>query len=271
VPRETGRDQAVVRGEEPRQAEESRSHQDDGGSCGHVARPPWIRPSGGRYRISPSILPSLSARHPRVVRSGDSTQAFSISGSCSSKPVSHVELAKPGTLETARAAGSLMIVPGYGHLDSLPGGGTPSYSEWNGLRRLKISRLREVVDHEWANWSLPGIVCYGDFRVADILQGARRCSGKRRRRRMLRARRSRTGMAPHHRPGRREGDPGGADLNARRSGAHRLRIVSTGQAARRTNRSATLPMSTLERPVRPWVPITSRSARVRRTARRICS
>jgi hypothetical protein len=81
------------------------------------------------------------------------------------EPVRHVtpaQLARPGTLETARAARSLMIVPGYGFLDSLPGGGPPPYSEWDGLRRIKISRLEEVVDNEWASWSVPGIVCFGD-------------------------------------------------------------------------------------------------------------
>jgi hypothetical protein len=90
------------------------------------------------------------------------------------QPVSHVEparLAKPGTLETARAAGSLMIVAGYGFLDSLPGGGSPSYSDWDGLRRLKISRLREVVDDEWATWSLPGIVCFGDSGSPTFFKG----------------------------------------------------------------------------------------------------
>ena len=55
-----------------------------------------------------------------------------------------------------------MVVAGYGHLDSLPGGVPPPDSEWDGLRRIKISRLRQVVDSEWASWSLPGIVCYGD-------------------------------------------------------------------------------------------------------------
>jgi hypothetical protein len=80
--------------------------------------------------------------------------------------VRHIEparLASPGTLERARAAGRpLMIVPGYGHLNSLPGGVPPPDSEWDGLRRIKISRLQRVVDNEWASWSLPGIVCYGD-------------------------------------------------------------------------------------------------------------
>ena len=82
-----------------------------------------------------------------------------------SRPVRQIapaRLAKPGTLETAGAAGKLMIVAGYGHLDSLPGGGAPPDSEWDGLRRIKISRLQTVVDNEWATWSVPGIVCYGD-------------------------------------------------------------------------------------------------------------
>ena len=82
-----------------------------------------------------------------------------------SRPVRHIapaHLAKPGTLETPGAAGNLMIVAGYGHLDALPGGGSPPDSEWDGLRRIKISRLQTVVDNEWASWSLPGIVCYGD-------------------------------------------------------------------------------------------------------------
>jgi hypothetical protein len=81
------------------------------------------------------------------------------------RPVRHVQpakLARPGTLESDRAAGKFMIVAGYGFLNSLPGGIAPPISEWDGLRRLKISRLRQVVDNEWASWSLPGIVCYGD-------------------------------------------------------------------------------------------------------------
>jgi hypothetical protein len=90
------------------------------------------------------------------------------------EPVSHVEparLAKPGALETAKAVGSLMIVPGYGFLDSLPGGVSPPYTDWDGLRRIKISRLREVVDDEWASWSLPGIVCYGDSGSPTFFRG----------------------------------------------------------------------------------------------------
>jgi hypothetical protein len=76
--------------------------------------------------------------------------------------ITPARLAEPGSLETAKAARSLMIVPGYGFPDSLPGGGSLPYSDWDGLRRIKFSRLQKVVDNEWASWSLPGIVCHGD-------------------------------------------------------------------------------------------------------------
>ena len=71
-------------------------------------------------------------------------------------------LARPNTLESDRAEDALMILPGYGDLDSVPGGGPQPVSEWDGWRRIKISKLRRVVDNEWASWSLPGVVCFGD-------------------------------------------------------------------------------------------------------------
>ena len=78
------------------------------------------------------------------------------------RDVQPAKLAPPGTLESDRAAGQLMIVAGYGFLNALPDGSPPPISDWDGLRRLKISRLQRVADNEWATWSLPGIVCYGD-------------------------------------------------------------------------------------------------------------
>ena len=82
-----------------------------------------------------------------------------------SEPVRHIPhstLARPNTLESNRAEGALMLVPGYGDLDSVPGGGPQPLSEWDGWRRIKISKLSRVVDNEWASWSLPGVVCFGD-------------------------------------------------------------------------------------------------------------
>jgi hypothetical protein len=49
------------------------------------------------------------------------------------------------------AVGELMVVPGYGVLDSLPEGGPDPSVEWDGCRRIKVSRLRTAVDNEWAS------------------------------------------------------------------------------------------------------------------------
>ena len=93
-----------------------------------------------------------------------------------------------------------MILPGYGDLDSVPGGGPQPVSEWDGWRRIKISKLRRVVDNEWASWSLPGVVCFGDwvahvsFRPVPESAGQRdRCGGERRWRSLFLAGRSRPG------------------------------------------------------------------------------
>jgi hypothetical protein len=99
------------------------------------------------------------------------------------RDITPAKFALPGTLETDRAARAFMILPGYGFLNSVPGGPyggmPPPISEWDGWRRIKISKLSEVVDNEWASWSLPGVACYGDsgaptFFSADPFAGRRR-------------------------------------------------------------------------------------------------
>jgi hypothetical protein len=108
-------------------------------------------------------------------------------------------LARPNTLESDRAKDALMILPEYGDLDSVPGGGPQPNSEWDGWRRIKISKLRRVVNNEWASWSLPGVVCFG-LGVAYLsfrhLQESPRpgdcCGGERRGRRLFLAGRSRS-------------------------------------------------------------------------------
>lgn len=84
--------------------------------------------------------------------------------------ITPAQLALPGTLERPDATGKTMAVVGYGFLKSSPGGTSPPRSEWDGLRRIKISRLEKVVAREWASWSLPGIVCYGDSGAPTLLR-----------------------------------------------------------------------------------------------------
>lgn len=82
-----------------------------------------------------------------------------------SEPVRHItpaQLARAETLLASGVTGSLMVLPGYGDLDSIPGGGSQPLSEWDGWRRIKISTLARVVADEWASWSVPGVVCFGD-------------------------------------------------------------------------------------------------------------
>jgi len=85
--------------------------------------------------------------------------------------ITPARLARLGRLEQPAAVGKLMVVAGYGFVDSLPGGGSPPESEWDGLRRIKLSRLQQVVDDNWATWSLPGIICFGDSGAPTFFQG----------------------------------------------------------------------------------------------------
>ena len=89
------------------------------------------------------------------------------------RPVRHIEpakLARPGTLESDGAAGQFMIVAGYGVLNSLPDGSPPPISDWDGLRRLKISRLQRVVDNEWATLVSAWHRLLRRFRSTHVLQ-----------------------------------------------------------------------------------------------------
>ena len=87
------------------------------------------------------------------------------------RDITPARLARLGKLEQPAALGKLMVVAGYGFVDSLPGGGSPPESEWDGLRRIKLSRLQQVVDDDWATWSLPGIICFGDSGAPTFFQG----------------------------------------------------------------------------------------------------
>jgi hypothetical protein len=55
-----------------------------------------------------------------------------------------------------------MTTVGYGHPAPAPGGGHPSISEWDGLRKYRSSRPSEILNSRWAAWELPSSVCFGD-------------------------------------------------------------------------------------------------------------
>ena len=67
------------------------------------------------------------------------------------------KLAAPGVLETRKGARTPMTIVGY----PLP---SPDAEEadWDGLRRFRASSLDTVLDENWATWSLPSNVCFGD-------------------------------------------------------------------------------------------------------------
>jgi hypothetical protein len=73
------------------------------------------------------------------------------------RDIAPAKLAHPGTLERRKAAHTPMTIVGY----PLP---TPAAEEddWDGLRRFRTSRLDRVLDEDWATWSLPSNVCFGD-------------------------------------------------------------------------------------------------------------
>ena len=81
-------------------------------------------------------------------------------------------LAGTDALKGAAAGPALTVLPGYGDLESLPGGGARPISEWDGWRRIKVSPVQRVVDDEWASWSLPGVVCFGDSGTPTFLYNA---------------------------------------------------------------------------------------------------
>jgi hypothetical protein len=89
------------------------------------------------------------------------------------------ELAPPATLETAMGGEAFMTVAGYGDLQSATGGKPRPIAEWDGIRRIKRSRLERIVDNEWASWSLPGVVCYGDSGAPTFYDPLNTHSGRR--------------------------------------------------------------------------------------------
>ncbi len=83
-------------------------------------------------------------------------------------------LARPGSLMARSANQSQMLIFGYGLLQEVPS--ERRFSDWDGLRRIRLKRLAQVVDDTWATWFLPGEVCDGDSGGAIFLDADRRSS-----------------------------------------------------------------------------------------------
>jgi len=81
------------------------------------------------------------------------------------EPVRGIRPAKLAVLDAleSRAATRIpMLFAGYGFTELGPGGEVPPPSDWDGWRRIKASKMDQVVDETWASWELPSRVCFGD-------------------------------------------------------------------------------------------------------------
>jgi len=66
-------------------------------------------------------------------------------------------LAASGVLQRRKGAQTPMTIVGY----PLPSSDAEE-GDWDGLRRFRTSSLDTVLDENWATWSLPSNVCFGD-------------------------------------------------------------------------------------------------------------
>ena len=86
--------------------------------------------------------------------------------------IAPARLSAPGVLQRRKGAQTPMTIVGY----PLP---SPDAEEgdWDGLRRFRTSSLDIVLDEDWATWSLPSNVCFGDSGgpiFLDLHPGARK-------------------------------------------------------------------------------------------------
>jgi hypothetical protein len=74
--------------------------------------------------------------------------------------ISPARIAEPGTLE--RSEGVPTTIVGYGTTTPRARSAPPDTTVWDGMRRVRTSTLRKVIDETWALWSIPSFVCSGD-------------------------------------------------------------------------------------------------------------
>jgi Trypsin len=69
-------------------------------------------------------------------------------------------LAEQDLLE--RSEGMETIIVGYGTTTPRKRQAPPDIAMWDGMRRIRTSVLRRVIDETWALWAIPSHVCSGD-------------------------------------------------------------------------------------------------------------
>jgi hypothetical protein len=116
-----------------------------------VVTHPSIPPCPGPPGCDPTTLDIFHAGDPGIADHGLVFLEKAV------RDIAPAKLAHPGALETRKVAQEPMTIVGY----PLP---TPlaDETEWDGLRRFRTSSLNEVLDEDWATWSLPSNVCFGD-------------------------------------------------------------------------------------------------------------
>ena len=131
----------------------AREHTDAGSGMikWRVVTHPSIPPCPGPPGCDPTTLDIFHAGDPGIADHGLVFLEEPV------RDIAPAKLAHPGTLETLKAAQTPMTIVGY----PLPRPFADE-SEWDDLRRFRTSSLDRVLDEDWATWSLPSNVCFGD-------------------------------------------------------------------------------------------------------------
>jgi hypothetical protein len=61
-----------------------------------------------------------------------------------------------------RSEGAQTTIVGYGTTTPLARNAPPDIAMWDGMRRIRTSTVRRVIDETWGLWSIPSYVCHGD-------------------------------------------------------------------------------------------------------------
>jgi hypothetical protein len=90
------------------------------------------------------------------------------------KPVKDIRPAQfslVDALERDRSDDLPLPVVGYGVPVPPPPGQPVDFSIWDGLRKIRYSKVIGILNDGWGSWELPSSVCYGDSGGPTLLRG----------------------------------------------------------------------------------------------------